>query len=228
MRTVLIVGANRGLGLEFARQYLDEGAEVHAVVRKASAADALQALADKGSLTIHQGDVADGASMAVLAAAIDGRPIDVAIANAGIYGGPHQSWHDMDYDAFAHTLAVNAMGPLRVAQVAHASLKAGREKKFVAITSQMGSNAGSGGGMLAYRSSKAALNKLMSSLALDWKADGISVIPMHPGWVRTDMGGPNATLSPEESVAGMRKVIDGLSLESSGRFFNHDGSQIPW
>jgi NAD(P)-dependent dehydrogenase (short-subunit alcohol dehydrogenase family) len=230
MTTILIAGANRGLGLEFARQYAADGATVHATAREPAKAEALQTLAQKsgGRVIIHALDVADAASVAALKTALGSVPLDIVIANAGIYGPRLQGWDTMDFDGWAQTMAVNTIGPLRLAQALHPGLKAGQGKTFAAITSKMGSNVASGAGAFAYRASKAALNKVISALALDWKADGLITAAIHPGWVQTDMGGANADLTPPDSVAAMRKTIAGLSPAVSGGFFNYDGEPIPF
>jgi len=230
MSTVLIAGANRGLGLEFVRQYAAAGDRVIAACRTPIKADALVAIAatSGGRVTVHPLEMTEDSSIRAFKSVLGNQPVDVAIANAGIYGGNRQGWDDMDFDAWTRTFAVNTMAPLRLAQVVHANLKAGSGRKFVAITSQMGSNEGSSTGMHAYRTSKAALNKLVSTLATEWRGEGIIAVPMHPGWVRTDMGGPNAPLSPEESVAAMRASIAALKPSDSGRFLNYDGTSLPW
>jgi NAD(P)-dependent dehydrogenase (short-subunit alcohol dehydrogenase family) len=230
MSTVLIAGANRGLGLEFARQYAAAGDRVIATCRAPAKADALVAIAASsgGRVTVHPLEMTEDSSIRAFKSVLGDQPIDIAIANAGIYGGNRQGWNDMDFDAWARTLAVNTMAPLRLAQIVHTNLKAGKGKTFVAITSQMGSNVGSSTGMHAYRTSKAALNKLLSTLAQEWRNDGLVVVPLHPGWVRTDMGGPSAPLAPEESVSAMRTTIAGLKPADSGRFLNYDGSDLPW
>lgn len=230
MATILIAGANRGLGLEFTRQYAAAGERVIAACRAPDRADTLTALAasSKGRITVHPLDVTDEASVQALKDVIHDKPIDIVIANAGVYGGNRQRWRDMDFGSWMRTLAVNTLGPLRVAQITHDNLKAGKAKLFTALTSGMGSNADGGGGMLAYRTSKAALNKLLSTLAADWRGDGIIAVPISPGWAKTDMGGPDAPLSAEESVASMRRVFARLSLADSGRLLNYDGSSLFW
>jgi NAD(P)-dependent dehydrogenase (short-subunit alcohol dehydrogenase family) len=230
MSTVLIAGANRGLGLEFVRQYAAAGDRVIATCRTPAKADALIAIAaaSGGRVTVHPLEMTEDSSIRAFKSVIADQPIDIAIANAGIYGGNRQGWDDMDFDAWTRTFAVNTMAPLRLAQIVHGNLKAGDGKIFVAITSQMGSNTGSSAGMHAYRTSKAALNKLVSTLAQEWKADDIIAVPVHPGWVRTDMGGPSAPLSPEDSVNAMRTTISALKPSDSGRFLNYDGTGLPW
>lgn len=230
MATILIAGANRGLGLEFVRQYAAAGDRVIAACRAPDRADALTALAasSKGRVTVHPLDVTDEASVQALKDVIHDQPIDIVIANAGVYGGNRQGWSDMDFGSWMRTLAVNTLGPLRVAQITHANLKAGKGKLFVAITSGMGSNTDTGGGMHAYRTSKAALNKLCNTLALDWHRDDIVVVPVSPGWAKTDMGGPGAPLTAEQSITAMRSFFPKLTIADSGHLFDYDGSSLSW
>jgi len=229
MTTVLVTGANRGIGLEFAKQYSKDGATVIACCRKPASADQLKALAKSNdSAEVHALDVADAASIKALAKDLAREPIDILINNAGVYGPKRQSAGDMDFEGWAHTLAVNTMAPLAVAQAFRPNLMRGGEKKIVSITSGMASTAENGGGYLAYRSSKAALNNVMRSLSVDWKGNEIICVVLDPGWVRTDMGGKNAPISPEESVSGMRKVIANLKLSDSGSFLNRNGEERPW
>jgi NAD(P)-dependent dehydrogenase (short-subunit alcohol dehydrogenase family) len=230
MTTILITGANRGLGLELTKQYLDEGAIVHACARKPEQAKDLIALAagSKGKLTLHTLDVTSDASIQHLQREIADAPVDILIANAGVFGGEAQSIGRFDFGNWLNVFNVNAIGPIRLLEAFRANLKRGREKKAIAITSGMGSTARHGGDYFAYRSSKAALNNAIKGMAHALHKDGIIVAPIHPGWVRTDMGGANATLSPEESVRGLRKVIADLTMAKSGRFFDYAGSEIPW
>jgi NAD(P)-dependent dehydrogenase (short-subunit alcohol dehydrogenase family) len=230
MTTVLVTGANRGLGLEFARQYAKEKTYVFACCRNPRSASELNALAKDtpGGLSLHQLDVADRDSIPKLKREIGAEAIDIVINNAGIYGPRHQDGMNMDFDGWEETLHVNTLGPLRVTQAFLPNLKAGKEKKLIAITSGMGSIGETSGGYVAYRTAKAALNMLMRNLAIELKGDGIIAVPMNPGWVKTDMGGPTAPLSPTTSVTGMRKIIAELGLEDSGRFLSHDGREIPW
>lgn len=229
MTTVLVTGANRGLGLEFVRQYTAAGAKVIACARRPDAADGLKQLAAKRrGIEIRAFDTADFAAAAALGKGLAGEPIDVVINNAGNYGPMRQSADDMDFEGWAHTFAVNTMGPLAVAQALHDNLKRAREKKLVTITSGMGSTAENDGGYVAYRASKAAVNNVMRSVSLDWRGDGIITVVLSPGWVRTDMGGPGAPLSPDESVSGMRKVIAGLNAADNGKFMDWQGHERPW
>lgn len=225
MTTVLITGANRGIGLEFARQYAAEGAEVIACCREPAKASALKAVADGagGRVRILALDVADAAQIEALKAALAGQPIDILINNAGVYGP-----REIDPDGWLETFRVNAIAPVLVARALRDNLKVGKEKKLVAITSQLGSTANNGGGMYAYRSSKAALNNAMRGLSRDWAGDGVRVGIFHPGWVKTDMGGANAPVTPQESVTGLRRRIAEMSAENSGAYRDYAGASLPW
>ncbi len=227
MPTVLITGAGRGIGLEFTRQYAAAGWTVLAALRDPAAGEALNRMT--GAVTRLPLDVADAGSIAALADRLRGTPIDLLINNAGLYGPTGVRLTAIDHDAWQRVMAVNLYGPVRMTQAFLDHLRAGRQRKIVALTSRMGSIADntSGGGYI-YRSSKAALNAGMRSLAIDLAGEGFSVGILHPGWVQTDMGGPKATLSPSDSVDGMRRVIDALGPQTSGRFLNYDGREIPW
>jgi NAD(P)-dependent dehydrogenase (short-subunit alcohol dehydrogenase family) len=192
MPTVLITGANRGLGLEFARQYAAEGWQVHAACRSPEVAGDLRQLANTIGdrfriLTIN---VMDTASVRAAAAALKGQSIDLLLNNAGVGGPSGQRLGDLDYAAWARVLDANTLGPMRVAEAFLENVAQSRDKRIVTITSGMGSIAdNSSGGRYAYRSSKAAVNSVMKSLAVDLAARGITCIVLNPGWVRTDMGG---------------------------------------
>ncbi len=219
MPNVLITGANRGIGLEFARQYRLEGWDVVATARRPEEAHELKALGAE----VFQLDAADPASIAALVDRAKGRPIDLLIANAGVLP------RGLDPADWAEAFATNCIGPTLLARALQPSVGASGERKMLAITSQMGSIAdNSSGGSIAYRSSKAALNAAWRSLAIEMRGEGIAVAVAHPGWVRTDMGGTAATIDPQTSVTGLRKVIADLTLERSGRFWNWDGRELPW
>ncbi|MBI3677597.1 MAG: SDR family oxidoreductase [Proteobacteria bacterium] len=230
MTNVLITGTNRGLGLEFAKQYAQAGARVFACCRTPAKADELENLAraSGGKITVHALDVLKLEQIDRLATDLRGEAIDILINNAGVYGPKHQDADRMDYDGWAETFAVNTIAPLRVAQAFHPHLKKGGGKKFIAITSRMGSIERHPGDYFAYRSSKAALNSAMRGLSRAWAGDGIIVVPMHPGWVRTDMGGRGAPLEPSEAIASMRKLIGKLTPSDSGTFFDYTGVTLPW
>jgi NAD(P)-dependent dehydrogenase (short-subunit alcohol dehydrogenase family) len=230
MTTILVTGANRGIGLEFTRQYAADGDMVIACARHPENATALQALAASsgGKIMIHALDVTSGQSVADLHAALGNQPVDILINNAGVYGGDHQQFGKIDFAAWEATLNANTLGPLRMLEAFRPNLAASQQKKAVMITSAMGSTAGHSGNALIYRSSKAALNNAARGAAQVLAKEGITVVVMHPGWVRTDMGGPSATLAPEDAVTSMRKVVSRLQPSGNGEFLNYDGAIIPW
>jgi NAD(P)-dependent dehydrogenase (short-subunit alcohol dehydrogenase family) len=227
--TILITGANRGIGLELARQYLKSGSRVVATCRKPEKASELATLAlQQHNLQINPLEVTAAASVQRLALSLANQCIDVLINNAGILGGEDQSIDSMDYDAWTETLAVNTIAPFRVSLALLANLRLSRRPRILALSSQMGSMQRASSGYYAYRSSKAALNKVMQGLAVDLRSDGIIVCPVHPGWVRTDMGGPQADITVEESAAGLIELINGLTIADSGHFFKWNNTEHPW
>ncbi len=225
---VLITGANRGLGLEFTKQYAADGWNVLACCRHPQQATALQALASVHSnIHIYNLDVANFAQIDTLALQLKDHNIDVLINNAGIY--PSSSFGDTNYDAWADGFKVNSMAPLKMAEAFVQQITKSQLKKIATITSKMGSlDDNTSGNSYSYRSSKTAVNMVMKSLSIDLKPYGISVVTLHPGWVQTDMGGPNGLIDAPASVTGLRKVIDGLSLDNTGRFIAYNGSEIAW
>jgi NAD(P)-dependent dehydrogenase (short-subunit alcohol dehydrogenase family) len=228
MTTVLITGANRGIGFEFVRQYSEEGADVIACCRAPDKADALQALAKAKEIEVLPLDVTEPKSVEALKAALAGRPIDILINNAGV-GGPRREPKDsIDFAGWVSTFKTNSIAPMLVAQALHGNLKAGKLKKLVTITSMMGSISGHGGGAYAYRASKAAVNSVMHGLSREWVKDGIVVGIFHPGWVRTDMGGAGAPVSPQDSVKGLRAQIAKLGKATSGEYRDYAGHEIAW
>ncbi|HVM99684.1 MAG TPA: SDR family oxidoreductase [Caulobacteraceae bacterium] len=229
MTTVLITGANRGIGLEFVRQYAADGAEVIACCRNPDGAAALKALAGSGGrVRIMRLDVVSEADIGALKGDLAGQSIDILVNNAGASGPQRQSADDIDLEGWLQTFRVNTIAPVAVSQALHANLKAGKDKKLAAITSQLGSTANNSGQRYAYRSSKAALNNAMRGLSRDWAGDGISVGIYHPGWVRTDMGGASAPVTPETSVRGLRQRIAELSPATSGAYVDYAGGALPW
>ncbi|MHA1113433.1 MAG: SDR family oxidoreductase [Alphaproteobacteria bacterium] len=227
MSTVLITGANRGLGLEFARQYAHAGWHVIATCRDPGAAEALGVL--PGAIEIHPLDVTDFAAVDALAGHLDGRHVDLLLNNAGTYGQCAARLGEIDYAAWEEVLRINALAPIRLAEAFRPHLEAGEGRLIAAVSSGLGSIADvTSGGGYAYRTSKAALNMAYRTLSVDLRKADIAVILLNPGWVRTDMGGPNATLAPADSVAGMRKVLDSVGIGDTGRFLNHDGKELPW
>ena len=222
--TILVTGANRGIGLELARQLTGQGHRVIGTARNPVEAKELEALGAE----VMQLDVTDAGSVAALAAGLEGRPIDILINNAGTGGQPPGSLQETDFERVKLTFHVNSIGPMRVSQALLPNLLAGEGKTIIHISSIMGSIASNGGGYYGYRASKAALNMLNSSLALELKDQGVTSVVLHPGWVQTRMGGPSAQISVEVSVEGMLKVISGLGLEQSGHFYDYQGNELPW
>lgn len=231
MYSVLVTGANRGLGLEFCRQYAEAGWRVVATCRRPENAQALQDLAKHHTnLEIHALDVADHAGIDRLAGALQGQAIDVLLNNAGIYGDNERNdFGQIDYGLWEQVLRVNTLGPVKMAEAFLPHVQRSQRKLIVAVTSLMGSMAdNSSGHSLMYRSGKAALNAAVRSLALDLRPRGIGLLLVHPGWVKTDMGGGAAPLLPETSVRGMRQLVDRFDLERSGDFVNYLGKPMPW
>src|SRR4030095_1019053 len=220
VHSVLITSASRGIGLEFARQYAAEGWRVLAACRNPSAADNLQAIAraSNGRVEALEMDVSHLKSVGRAAERAHDQSIDVLINSAGIMGKPGQHIGDLDYDSWAEVLDVNTMGPMRVTEACIEHLRRGLRKLILAITSGMGSIAdNTSGGWIAYRTSKAAVNMLMRTLAVDLKGSGVTCVLLNPGWVKTDRGGPNANITAEKSVSNMRRVIDKLTAADSGK-----------
>jgi NAD(P)-dependent dehydrogenase (short-subunit alcohol dehydrogenase family) len=225
---VLITGANRGLGLEFTKQYAADGWNVLACCRAAQSASALQSIANANkNVRIFDLDVANFAQIDALALQLKDQTIDVLINNAGVY--PPSSFGDTNYDEWAKAFKINSMAPLKMAEAFVQHITRSQLKKIATLTSKMGSiDDNTSGESYSYRASKTAVNMVMKSLSIDLKPYGISVVTLHPGWVQTDMGGRNALIDAHTSVTGLRKVIENLSLENSGRFIAYDGKAIAW
>lgn len=221
--TVLITGANRGLGLEFARQYAKAGWTVIGTARSPAKANDLKAL-DVETLAL---DVADRDSIAALVTALDGRAIDMLINNAGIFPRVNEI-ERVDADDYAQTLMVNTLGPVLVTQALMPNLRKGELKRIVNISSQLGSIEMNSGGFYGYRESKSALNMFTKTLGAELGPDGFICLAIHPGWVRTDMGGANANLSPQESVSAMRAVIDNVTADDNGTYRGYNGDAVAW
>ena len=231
MPTMLITGANRGLGLEFTRQYLAEGYAVLAACRNPGAAQALRELerTARGALTVIEVDVADTASVRRAAARLPTATIDILVNCAGVFETAGDALGSLDYDGWRAVLEVNVLGPARMCEAFLDQVARSERRLIVTITSGLGSLAdNSTGGYIPYRTSKAAVNMLMRSAAVDLKPRGVTCVVVNPGWVRTDMGGPNAKLSPEESIGAMRRLIAKIKPQDSGRFYNYDGREYPW
>jgi len=240
MHTALITGANRGIGLELAKQYARDNWKIIACCRNPEKAQELQALAKAyPSIHIEALDVSDNGNIAALAAKLEGTPIDLLLNNAGIYSGgtekvtgeaddQAQEFGQIDSEAWENVLRVNVIAPIKVIEAFVPHLKKGMGKTIINLTSRMGSMTLMQRGMIAYRSSKAALNGAMRVIVHDLRDLGLTIVNLHPGWVITDMGGKSADLTVEKSVSSMRQVISNLKPEDSGRFLNYDGQTIPW
>lgn len=228
IHSALITGCNRGLGLEFAKQYANDGWQVIACCRTPAEASALQALAKRHSnIEVIALDLADFAQIDTVANALKTQPIDVLINNAGVY--PDGDLATLDYDAWAMAFKINSMSPIKMVQAFTPHLANGTLKKVATLSSKMGSlDDNTSGGSYLYRSSKTAVNMVMKSASIDLNALGISVVTLHPGWVQTDMGGPNGLINAQTSVEGLRKVIANLSIKNTGKFIAYDGKEIGW
>lgn len=213
----MIIGASRGIGLELARQYVADGWRVHATTRTLRKPGPLRALGE--NLVLHGLDVCNEGQIAALAEALSNEGLDVLIHNAGVMG-TGMSREDV--------MRVNAQAPIQVAKAMLNAVTRGEQKKLVLMTSQMGARRGRTGTLGTYGDSKAALNDKFRELAPGWHRQGVTAIVMHPGWVRTDMGGAGAPLSVEESVSGIRKVIAQLTRAHHGHFMTWDGREHPW
>jgi NAD(P)-dependent dehydrogenase (short-subunit alcohol dehydrogenase family) len=231
MTSILITGANRGLGLEFVRQCNAAGWRVFACCRNPVQADALKAIAadSEERVSLHRLEVGDLAQIESLARDLRDEPIDVLLNNAGIYGPQNARFGQTDYRAWAEVLAVNVMAPMKMAECIIDNVVRSKRKLIIGLSSLMGSIGETDQGEhYLYRSSKAALNMVIKTLSIDLHKRGITAVVLHPGWVQTDMGGPNAPLKAPESIRGMLKVINGLTIKDTGKFFSYDGSEVPW
>ncbi|MBC7281812.1 SDR family oxidoreductase [Hoeflea sp.] len=226
MTTILITGTNRGIGLELARQALARGWTVYGSAR-AAVTDPDAHICHHPNFHDLQFDVTDHAAVRQAAAGI-GAPIDILINNAGTIGPKRQSTLDMDFEGFAETLAVNTLAPLAVAQAFLPHLRRSKTPRILTISSQMGRMSYAKSDHIAYRASKSAVNKVMQGLATDLKPMGIAVALIHPGWVRTDMGGQGADIDAVTSAAGILALAEGLTLDGTGQFYNWDGSAAEW
>ncbi|MCG5500748.1 SDR family oxidoreductase [Ectothiorhodospira lacustris] len=228
--TVVITGANRGIGLAFAQQYAEAGARVLAACRHPEQARELNRLAAKtrGRVSVHPLDVTNPVQIQALAGILSDTPVDILINNAGSYG-PASAFGNTDVAGWMETLHINTVAPLKIMEALVDPVAAGNRRLMINLSSKMGSMGDNGsGGSYIYRSTKAALNAVVVSAARDLKARGITVVAQHPGWVRTDMGGPNGEIDTTRSVTAMRGIFEHLSLADSGRFIDIDGSDIPW
>jgi NAD(P)-dependent dehydrogenase (short-subunit alcohol dehydrogenase family) len=230
VRSILITGSNRGLGLEWARQYAHENWRVFATCRHPAEARELQKLGEeKKSVSIHRLDVTVQEDIRALRWELKGESIDISLSNAGVYLEKSQPQCGyLSYEDWARTFEVNTIGSVRIVEAFADNVELSKKRLMVAISSHMGSISDIGSpGSYYYRSSKAALNAAIQGLSLELKPRGIGVLILHPGGVKTRMGPPNG-ISPEESVRGMRAVIERFTLADTGRFVRYDGTELPW
>ena len=232
MQSILITGSNRGLGLEWSRQYAELGWRVYATCRFPEQADALQQLAVQyPSLSMHHLDVTDTSHIQQLANTLQDQPLDILVNNAGVY---FERWGkdtlgSIDYAAWLETYQVNILGAVQVTEALRNSLSRSSKRLVVMTTSHMGSIAEiAGPNDYAYRSSKAALNAVVKGMVYELAPLGIGILLVHPGWVRTRMGGQQGRFTVTESVHNMRKLVDQFRLQDSGHFYRYDGVTIPW
>jgi len=240
MPSVLITGANRGLGLEFTRQYLKDGWEVHAFCRQPDNAAELSAMVaeSRGDIQLREMDIGNKEQIEAAAKELKGLPIDLLINNAGIADGYGRGVYEMkedpdiqnyDFAFWEEMMRINTLAPAKIIGAFLENIRAGGQKKIASLSSGLGSITNlAWAGKYGYCASKAGLNMVSKGLAEWLKPENIMVISLSPGWTRTAMGGPQATNSAEESVSGMRHVISGLTLAETGRFWNFDGEELPW
>ncbi|MGF1775838.1 SDR family oxidoreductase [Vibrio nomapromontoriensis] len=233
MKTVLITGANRGIGLALAKQFLAQGYQVHATYRSVSTSQELITLEqDHQSLQLYRLDVTQYDDVATFAKGLP--TIDIVINNAGYYGpkkdqSNHVGLGHTDPEEWRRVLEVNTIAPLKLVEMLYPKLQASSVKKIICLSSKVGSmTENTSGGGYIYRSSKAALNSVVKSLSNDLASQGFTVLALHPGWVQTAMGGPNALISTQTSAQGLFSVIQSAQTEDSGRFLNFDGKALPW
>lgn len=230
MATYLITGTNKGIGFELVRQVLSQGHQVIATARVPETATALQVLAtEHDGLTVMSLDLAKPETFAGFVAQLRGRAVDVLINNAGVYGPRDASFGRLAVSDWQQVLLVDTIAPVLLTQALMPNLLAGGERRIAFMSSKMGSIADNGsGGSYIYRTAKTALNQAVKSLAVDLQPDQFIVLSLHPGWVRTDMGGPNGLIDAETSVQGLLSVIQSARPVESGNFINYDGQRIPW
>ncbi|MCP4392114.1 MAG: SDR family oxidoreductase [Gammaproteobacteria bacterium] len=228
--TILITGANRGIGLELSKQFAADGWQVLACCRNPADADALQELSNRySSIEVFALDVTDCDQVTALAQQLGERPIDILLNNAGIFGPKDVGFGDVEAATWRQVLEVNTIAPMMLVQALVEQVASSQQKLVAMISSKVGSIAdnSSGGGYL-YRSSKTALNQVVKSLSIDLAVRNIAVISLHPGWVQTDMGGPNAEISTTESVSGLKNILQTAGPDQSGQFLEYNGDAIPW
>ncbi len=231
MKTLLITGANRGIGLELSKQYLEAGWNVIACCRKPDVAKQLNRLANDypNRCSIKALDVKNVNQIKRLSEELKHQPIDILLNNAGVYGYSATEFGETDSEAWDEAVAVNVLAPMKMMEFFVNHVAKSDNKIIASMSSKMASmDDNSSGGSYAYRATKAALNAVMVSASHDLRHLGITALILHPGWVRTDMGGPNGELSVEQSASMLKKILDNCTIEDSGCFFDIDGTIIPW
>lgn len=229
--TILITGTNRGIGLELARVFTQHDWEVLACCRKPAEAEALSAIqaASEGRMKIHELDVTDDEGIAALAASVRGKAIDVLFNNAGILGPLEQQFGKLDEKSWLEAFRVNTIAPYKMTLAFLDNILLGKRRIIATIGSIMGSISGNAGGdYYVYRTTKAAVHMLMKNLSLDLHGKEVTAVSFHPGWVRTRMGGPQATLSPAESAEGIFTTISSLDPAKNGAFIDYQGNELQW
>ena len=225
MKNILITGANRGIGLKFA-EILSANNNIYATARDITNADDLEKF---GNTELLELDLLDKDSIKSFCSELKDIPLDMIINNAGIFQDEQMEETILDPELWLDEIMINAIGPVVLSQKLKENIMSGNDKKIIFISSQMGSiDDNYSGGYYFYRTSKSALNSAAKSLSIDWKADGISVLMLHPGWVRTDMGGSNAKLDIDTSVRKMLDVINSLDMGKTGTFLNYEGKKLEW
>jgi NAD(P)-dependent dehydrogenase (short-subunit alcohol dehydrogenase family) len=228
---VLITGANRGIGLEMVKYSMAQGWRVFACCRNPHNADELFNIAklSNGRVSVHIADMQELSTIQALAYELRNEAIDILLNNAGIYGSDKNAFGNVDVDSWSQTFQVNTIAPLKLVEAFSEQVQMGKRKLVACMSSKMGSMAdNSSGGSYIYRSSKAALNAVVKSLSVDLRERGIICVALHPGWVKTDMGGPNAEITTTQCVQQLFNNLSDLSIADSGRFIDIDGSDIPW
>ncbi len=223
--TVLITGANRGIGLALAEAFNEAGYSVIGTARKPDGANALRSVPAR----VMQLDVTDPDSVARLAADLGDEPIDILINNAGMVNEEAPEFADVDVEQLVVEFQVNALGPMRVTQALLPNVMAGDTKVIANVSSMMGSmELNTFGCCMGYRASKAALNSFTKTLSVDMAGQGTIFVMVHPGYVKTDMNDGKGNITSEQSAAGLFSVISGLDASDDGKFFNYDGKSMPW
>jgi len=223
--TVFITGANRGIGLALARNFTDAGFNVIGTARKPEQATELK----ETGAQVEQLDVTDQASVDAMAQRMAETPIDILINNAGIKGGESKDMASLDVENMEWVLNVNTLGPVRVMKALFPNVQSSERKMFVNISSTMGSIERNTWGCCAgYRASKSALNSINKTFAVDFGKQGVTFVVMHPGYVKTDMNEGQGNITPDQSAVGLMNVITGLDASDNGKFYDWQGSELPW